>query len=60
MICRQQASEAVKKVQVVEEYLLRKKEAAAYKARAQQWLMVCMSPYSTVLLFYQIRIWKTK
>ena len=42
MICRQQASEAAKRAQVVEEYLLRKREAAAYRARGQQWLMVCM------------------
>ena len=49
MICRQQASGAAKKAQLVEEYLLRKKEAAAYKARAQQWLMVCVSSYGNVL-----------
>lgn len=41
MICRQKASEAANKAQLVEEYILRKKEAALYKARGQQWLMVC-------------------
>ena len=47
MICRQQASEAAKRAQVVEEYLLRKREAAAYRARGQQWLMVRMSIFLT-------------
>ena len=49
--CRQQASGAAKRAQVLEEYLLRKREAAAYKARGQQWLMVRQVSFALCLIF---------
>ena len=42
---RLKASEAVEKARLVEDYWQRKKEAAAYKARGQQWMMVSIKHF---------------